>query len=178
MAQLPSLDCVSDNSPLPITQERFYDLCERFLDKKALRAINNLSLVPKKNEAPSGYAFIDKWNGFEIALRFALASIRAEKMKKAFDVEQITLPSHLLQAARTATELDNPLQAEQFMCKYRLDFLETLRPTDAFSIDAVFYYALKLKLLSRMSLFDGDEGQKAYQNIYNAIVNGDKEEIE
>mgnify|MGYP005612931661 CR=1 FL=1 len=35
VSQLPSLEGLSDNSPLPITEERFMELCSRFLSKKA-----------------------------------------------------------------------------------------------------------------------------------------------
>ena len=31
MSQLPSLDGVGENTPLPITEERFSELCHRFL---------------------------------------------------------------------------------------------------------------------------------------------------
>ena len=39
MSQLPSLDGISDQLPLPITEERFLELCHRFLGKKAQREI-------------------------------------------------------------------------------------------------------------------------------------------
>ena len=45
---------------------------------------------------------------------------------------------------------------------------------DSFSEDFVFYYWLKLKLLSRMRQFDKVSGEKAYKNIYNSILNGDR----
>ena len=34
MSQLPSLDGINENVALPITEERFLELCQRFLDKK------------------------------------------------------------------------------------------------------------------------------------------------
>ncbi|MBQ7034699.1 MAG: DUF2764 family protein, partial [Clostridia bacterium] len=57
---------------------------------------------------------------------------------------------------------------------FRLDFLETLRPMDSFSEDYVFYYWLKLKLLSRISKFDKKIGEEEYKNIYNSIMNKDR----
>ena len=35
ISQLPSLDGLSENVPMPITEERFFELCERFLNKKS-----------------------------------------------------------------------------------------------------------------------------------------------
>ena len=34
ISQLPSLDGISENTPLPITEERFTELCNRFLGEK------------------------------------------------------------------------------------------------------------------------------------------------
>jgi hypothetical protein len=65
------------------------------------------------------------------------------------------------------------MQAELFLLNYRLNFLETLRPMDNFSKDYVYYYGLKLKLLSRVKQFDTKAGQTIYKNIYNSVLNGD-----
>ena len=35
ISQLPSLEGIGESSPLPITEERFSELCERFLGKRA-----------------------------------------------------------------------------------------------------------------------------------------------
>ena len=40
MSQLPSLDGIGEQVPLPITEERFLELCHRFLGKKAQRKSN------------------------------------------------------------------------------------------------------------------------------------------
>ena len=34
LAQLPSFSVTDDKSALPVTEEYFYDLCSRFLEKK------------------------------------------------------------------------------------------------------------------------------------------------
>ena len=82
ISQLPSLDGISENLPLPITEERFAELCERLLGKKARSALEKLTLSPPKNPEPTGYALIDAWNESERNLRFALGKLRAEKLKE------------------------------------------------------------------------------------------------
>ena len=47
---------------------------------------------------------------------------------------------------------------------------------DGFSDEYVFYYALKLKLLSRIKGFDAAIGEETYKNIYNSILGGDLSE--
>lgn len=174
ISQLPSLDGISENSPLLITEERFTELCNRFLAKKAQNQIKNLTLFPPKNGESSDSALIDAWNESERNLRFALGKVRAEKMKKPFDTKNKTLLLEYIKAASTATEMENPMEAEKYLNRYRLEILETLRPMDSFSQDYIFYYALKLKLILRIRQFDKQIGEEVYRNIYNSILHGDE----
>ena len=85
-----------------------------------------------------------------------------------------TKGTELLKIANAATEIDNPLEAENFLLQYRLAFLESLRPTDAFADDYIFYYGLKLKLILRIKQFVATLGENTYKNIYDSILNGDR----
>jgi hypothetical protein len=176
MSQLPALDGLTDTAPLPISEDRFLELCERFLPQKMFAALKGIDLVPPKNAIPTGYKFIDKWNAYERDLRLALGKVRAEKWSKSFEDNDNFISSELIQIARIAVENENPLEAEVFLNGYRVRFLEDLRPSDPFCEDAVFYYALKLKIMARIKLFDGEKGTMAYQDIYNSIMSKDKQE--
>lgn len=177
ISQLPSLDGVSDGAPLPITEERFRELCQRFLNKKAVGELFGLSLVPAREPVQSASPLVEAWNEGERTLRLVLGRLRAEKMGKPFDGGNGPLPVGLVQAARTAVELESPMEAEKFLNRFRLDFLESLRPMDSFSEDYVYYYGLKLKLLSRMRQFDPRIGQAEYKAIYHSIMNKDRAEV-
>ncbi len=177
ISQLPSLDGLNENSPLPITSERFEELCQRFLGKKVQGELRKLTLVPSRNPEKSTSALIEKWNEGERSLRLALAKLRADKLNKRFESETQSFPAGLLQAVRTAAEIESPMEAEKYLNKYRLDFLETLRPMDSFSEEFVFYYGLKLKLVERIRKFDSESGEAAYRNIYVSIMNGDRSEV-
>ncbi len=176
ISQLPSLDGLSDGVPLPITEEYFIGTCESLLKDKIVNELKNLTLIPPLNPVKSKSALITAWNSGERYLRLSIAKIRAEKMKKPFDLQENFLPSEYLKVASTAVEIDNPLDAEKFLTEYRLYFLESLRPTDSFSEDFIYYYFLRLKLLNRMRQFNAKEGEIAYKNIYNSIINGKQTE--
>ena len=176
ISQLPSLDGISENTPLPISEERLTELCNRFLGKRSQEAMNKLTLSPPKNSESSGSVLIDAWNESERNLRFALGKVRAEKMKKPFDTENRIFPVEYLKVANIATEMENPMEAEEYLNRFRLEILETLRPMDSFSEDYIFYYGLKLKLILRIRQFDTKVGEKAYRNIYYSILNGDRME--
>lgn len=174
ISQLPSLDGLSENAPIPISEERFTELCDRFLGKKVLEEMTRLSLSPSKLPEGTGSVLIDAWNESERNLRFALGKVRAEKMKKQFDIGNRILPPEYVKAASIATETENPMEAEKYLNRYRLEILEALRPMDSFSKDYIFYYGLRLKLLLRIRQFDTETGEKTYRNIYDSILNGDK----
>lgn len=174
ISQLPSLDGVAENTPLPIDEERFLELCNKFLSKTAQKELSELTLLPSKTYKKSSSALVEKWYDGERNLRIALAIARAEKMKKSFETEKKTFSIELIKAVNFAVEMENPLEAENFLNRYRMDFLESLRPMDNFSLDFVFYYALKLKLILRIRQFDTNAGEAAYRNIYNSILDGDR----
>ena len=71
----------------------------------------------------------------------------------------------LLKAAGEAAAIENPMEAELFLNRFRMDFLESIRPRDMFAEDSVYYYGLKLKLMLRISRFDLKSGREAYRNI-------------
>ena len=174
ISQLPSLDSIGGNTPVPITEERFLELCDRFLGKKASSELKKIKLVPSMNSEKSYSKLIEDWNNGERNLRLALAKVRAEKMKKNFDLQDKNLPLELFKVASSAVEIENPLDAEMYLLQYRLSFLETLRPMDNFSQDFIFYYGLKLKLILRIRQFDTKVGETTYKNIYDSILNGDR----
>ena len=177
VSQLPSLDGIGENMPLPITEERFTELCNSLLGKKAREELSRLTLAPSRIPEKSGSALVEAWNEGERNLRLVLAKLRAEKMNKQFDMGNKSLPVNLVQAARTAVDAATPMDAEKILNRYRLDFLETLRPMDSFSEEYVFYYGIKLMLIERIRKFDTKIGELAYKNIYSSIMNNDKTEV-
>lgn len=178
ISQLPSLDGLSENMPVPITEERFFDVCNRILGKKAQEELSKVSLVPPRTYEPTSSSVMEAWNLGEQNLRLALGKVRADKLGKQFDTGNRTFTADLMQTVREAVEMDSPLEAEKALNRYRMGFLETLRPMDMFSEEFVFYYCLKLKLILRMRQFKAENGKSAYRNIYDSIMNGELEVIE
>ncbi len=172
ISQLPSLDGISDSAPLPITEERFLELCESLLKPKIKNQLKNLTLTPPLTLEKSSSTLIEAWNDGERKLRLALGKIRANKLNKSFDLEIQSLPIELVKIADMAIEIRSPFEAEKFLTEHRLKFLESLRPMDNFKEDFIYYYGLKLKLISRIKQFDVKLGEVEYKNIYNSILDG------
>lgn len=178
ISQLPSLDGISDGMPIPITEDGFLELCRRNLGKKTLGEIEKLTLTPSPEEEKSASSLVDSWCRDERNLRIALAKARADRMGREFVFEKRNIPSEILKTAKSAVEIENPLEAEKFLLCHRLLKLEEARPMNSFSDEYLFYYALKLKLLMRIRAFDREIGEATYKNIYDSVLSGDKLEAE
>ena len=173
VSQLPNISTTEGKANLPLNGKSFIELAGRFISEDEKITLNGLSLVPPKELTSTGSVFLDTWYEKERNLRFALAQIRAQKMKK----DSIPLPlgctADIVNIARTAVGMDSPLSAEQFLFEYRIKLLDEIRPMDNFSIDAVYAYGLKLMLVERMRKFDVENGKASYHEIYDNIL-GDK----
>ena len=173
VSQLPNISTTEGKANLPLNGKSFIELAGRFISEDEKITLNGLSLVPPKELTSTGSVFLDTWYEKERNLRFALAQIRAQKMKK----DSIPLPpgctTDIVNIARTAVGMDSPLSAEQFLFEYRIKLLDEIRPMDNFSIDAVYAYGLKLMLVERMRKFDVENGKASYHEIYDNIL-GDK----
>ena len=173
VSQLPNISTGESKVNLPMNTVHFREVAGRFITPKEKAVLEELSLVPPMELSSTGSAFLDVWYEKERNLRCALAQIRAQKMKK----DSFPLPAgctaDIISAARTAVGMDSPLSAEQFLYEYRLRLLDDLRPLDAFSIDAVYAYGLRLMLIERMRKFEVENGKTSYHEIYDTILSNE-----
>ncbi|MCD8151300.1 MAG: hypothetical protein LUE92_17510 [Clostridiales bacterium] len=176
ISTLPGLEPYDGKSPLPITEEAFRDTCSDFLNDKEMEILDGISLIPPRDAVPTGSELVDAWNYEERQLRLALAVVRAAHKGKSFPTDGEVISAPTLQVANTAVDLGDPLAAEEYLQGCRMETLDRLRPLDMFCEDAVYCYAIRLKLLSRMRLFDEERGHKSYQKIYHSILNGNSQE--
>lgn len=170
VSQLPDISAAGEKSALPITEKYYRDLCSRFFDDKQKLILDKLSVDAPRLPESTGSDFLDKWYEFERALRFALAQIRAQKLKKDIGTIPVSITADIVQAARTAVGMDSPLSAEQFLYEFRLGILGKLQPLDYFSVDAVLAYGVRLMLLERIRKFDKEKGTESYHKIYDTIL--------
>ncbi len=173
VSQLPNISSGESKANLPMNTVQFREVAGRFISPKEKTVLEGLSLVPPMELSSTGSKFLDVWYEKERNLRCALAQIRAQKMKK----DSFPLPAgctaDIISAARTAVGMDSPLSAEQFLYEYRLRLLDDLRPLDAFSIDAVYAYGLRLMLVERMRKFEVENGKTSYHEIYDTILSNE-----
>ncbi len=175
VSQLPNIQITEVKSSLPLNFSSFKELASRFVSENERKILNEMSLVPPKERTSTESDFLDNWYEKERNLRFALAQIRAQKMKKDANPLPPSCTADIVTVARTAVGMDSPYSAEQFLFEYRIKLLDDLRPLDGFSIDAVYAYGIKLMLVERMRKFDVEIGKTSYHEIYDKILVEDGE---
>ena len=111
--------------------------------------------IAENGDAPESSAAFRQFRMYEADLRQDIAHWR-----KARRANHDYKPAHL---PATFLKEGNPLEIEQKLIRLQWDFLDSLESGHHFDIDFLVIYALKLKLLERLSLFDKEKGFETYQ---------------
>jgi hypothetical protein len=169
-AQLPTLVYGQD---VPMSSAHFRDLAKSLMNAGDGALLDAVSLDPGQNAAVSGSEFIDRWRGWERALRLNLARNRFQRLKREGSIPDAPdYPADIAAAAKAAVVMDSPLEAESYLDKARWDAIEALQGLNYFSENTVFAYLLKLLILERRLSFKTEEGFKEYKALYAAILKG------
>jgi hypothetical protein len=180
-AQLPHL---SYGQNVPMSSQAFKTLAAEHLSSGDLAELEHCTLevsFPSKDDDPDARQsegrteFVTKWKEWERTLRQNLAKVRAKKLKReGVPADVHDYPFDAAAAARTASAIESPLEAEIFLDKARWDTIEGLQGFDIFSENAIYAYMLKLLLMERRMAFNTEEGFTEYKGLYAAILGDQK----
>ena len=180
-AQLPAL---AYNQGAPMSSAAFRELAAAQMSGEDAALLDYCTLDPAPlgagDEGPA-YAepfppvdgdFIDRWRGWERALRLNLARYRSLKIKRegAQSLEAPDWPADAAQAAKAAAAMDSPFEAELFLDRARWDAIDAFQGIEYISRNTIYGYLLKLRLLERRALFRTEEGFAEYKELYAAIL--------
>ncbi|MDR2049998.1 MAG: DUF2764 domain-containing protein [Treponema sp.] len=165
----------------PMSAAAFRELAVNFLDSEDKAQIDRCVLAAPREEPPLlppapgeppvlKSDFIRGWLEWERALRLNLARFRSQRLKRE-GADAPDYPADAVQAAKAASAMDSPLEAEIFLDKARWDAIERLKGLDDTGSNMVFAYLLKLLLMERRSSFKTEEGFMEYKTLYDAIRN-------
>jgi hypothetical protein len=178
VSQLPYL--VYGQQP-PLSSAAFREQCLNFLDPADKAQLDRCSfdippelpspLKPMPGEAAElSSAFIKNWREWERVLRLNLVRFRSQRLKREGAAEAPEYPADAAQAAKSASSMDSPLEAEITLDRARWDAIERFRAGNDFGPDYVFAYLLKLILMERRSSFKPEEGFMEYKTLYASIM--------
>ena len=159
VASLPELRADGD---MPITYDEFLNLCQSNVSDSTYELLENLTL--NSTEGP----LVDEWAKFYGMLTKELNYQRSMNLGKsyssAYDKDGI-----IAQVAASALSAKNPLEAERVLLEYEFDNLDSLVGLHMFDDHVLFGYAIKLKLLERLTSFEQDKGKAEFQSLFDGI---------
>ncbi|GAB6391203.1 MAG: DUF2764 family protein [Treponematales bacterium] len=182
-AQLPYLIY---GQSVPMSSEAFAGLASTALSPEDAALLVACSLDPDpaasssaggkpayaEEAAPSGCGFLDNWREWERALRLNMARFRLQRTKRegANLADAPAHPSDAVAAAKAASAIESPLEAEIFLDKARWGAIENLQGIQYFHRNTIYAYLLKLRLMERRLQFRTEEGFAEYKGLYAAIM--------
>jgi hypothetical protein len=163
-----SLPRLSFSEGLPFDVEDFVELCDENLSPKDAEVVRALISGVDRDTSNINNSFLKQWNDFEIELRNTIVKHRATVRKcdpDQFLREQDGSDYSVVKAVNDAYSKPNPLEREKTLDNFRWEQLESFGGTDLFDSNAIFAYALQLKILERWSKLDTEEGSERVQKI-------------
>ena len=170
-AQLPSLIY---GQAAPMSPGAFKELAETFLHADDAVWLDQCYLDPGVSYAAEKDLpdFFIRRNEWERALRLNLARWRAARLKRDAAFDAPDYPMDAVSAAKAASAMDSPLEAELFLDEARWTAIDSFQGFNYFDRNTIYAYLLKLLLLERRSRFRTEEGFTEYKGLYASIMEG------
>lgn len=159
IASLPELRA---DGEMPLTYEEFLSLCQGNVSESDYELLKNLTLDSK--EGP----LVSEWANFYGMLTKELNYQRSINLGKSYSAVY-DKDGIIAQVAASALSAKNPLEAERILLEYEFENLDSLVGLHMFDDYVLFGYAIKLKLLERLTSFEQDKGKAEFQSLFDGI---------
>ena len=159
IASLPELRADGD---MPITYDEFLRLCQSNVSDQTYEILENLTLDsaegPLVSEWATFYGMLKKELGYQRSMHLGTS------YSSAYDKD-----GFISQVVSSALTAKNPLEAERVLLEYEFENLDTLVGLHMFDDYVLFGYAIKLRLLERLSCFEQTKGKAEFDSLFEGI---------
>lgn len=159
IASLPELRADGD---MPLSYEEFLSLCQSNVSEADYEILKNLTLNSK--EGP----LVKEWSQFYGMLTKELNYQRSINLGRSYS-SAYDKDGLISQVVTSALSAKNPLEAEKILLEYEFETLDSLVGLHMFDDYVLFGYAIKLKLLERLTSFEQDKGKAEFQTLFDGI---------
>lgn len=150
------------DSAMPFSYDSFLSMCATTVSAEKFELLKNLSVSSKKGP------LIEEWSRFYGLLSGEMSYQRNTRLGRPCE----TPTEHdevIARTVQTALSSENPLVAEQMLLELEFRKLDELIGLHSFDDHMLFGYALKLKLLERLTVFDSKRGRAEFQRLFDGI---------
>ena len=159
IASLPELSADGD---MPITYSEFLSCCQSNVSDSDYELLKDLTL--SSTEGP----LVKEWSEFYGMLSKELNYQRSMNLGKSYS-SAYDKDGFIAQVVQSALSAKNPLEAERLLLEYEFDNLDSLVGLHMFDDYVLFGYAIKLKLLERLSCFEQEKGKAEFDSLFEGI---------
>ena len=159
VASLPELRADGD---MPLTYDEFLTCCQSNVSEETFELLKNLTL--NSTEGP----LVSEWAKFYGMLSRELNYQRSLNLGRTYS-SSYDKDAFISQAVSSALSAKNPLEAEKVLLEYEFQTLDELVGLHMFDDYVLFGYAIKLKLLERLSCFQQEKGKAEFQSLFDGI---------
>lgn len=159
---ISSLPMLRADSAMPFSYDTFLSMCQTCVDAKTYKLLENLSV--NSTEGP----LVEDWARFYQVLAHELNYQRNLKLGRPCD-QPIERDEETSRTVAAALNAKNPLEAELLLLKLEFAKLDELTSLHYFDAYTLFGYAMKLKLLQRLTVFDTPKGQAEFKRLFDGI---------
>ena len=159
IASLPEL---RTDGEMPLTYREFLSLCQSNVSDSVYELPENLTLSSTKGP------LVEDWAKFYGMLRKELSYQRSVNLGKSYS-SAYDKDGFISQVVSSALSAKNPLEAEKILLDYEFENLDSLVGLHMFDEYVLFGYAIKLKLLERLSCFEQEKGKAEFQTLFEGI---------
>jgi hypothetical protein len=159
IASLPELRTDGD---MPMTYSEFLGCCQSNVSDSVYELLENLTL--NSTEGP----LVKEWAKFYGMLNKELNYQRSMNLGKSYS-SAYDKDGFISQVVASALSAKNPLEAEKLLLDYEFENLDSLVGLHMFDDYVLFGYAIKLKLLERLSCFEQTKGQAEFKSLFDGI---------
>lgn len=159
---ISSLPMLRVDQAMPFGYDEFLTMCRGQVSSKKYKLLCELNVDSK--EGP----LVKEWAEFYGALSEELSYQRNMRLKKPCSAPAIRDDASV-RAVTAALNAPNPLDAEFILLSLEFDKLDGLIGLHYFDDEALFGYALKLKLLQRQTIFDKEKGSNEFNRLLSDL---------
>ena len=159
IASLPELRA---DGEMPITYDEFLTCCQSNVSESVYELLKDLTL--SSTEGP----LVSEWASFYGMLKKELGYQRSMNLGKSYS-SAYDKDGFISQVVASALTAKNPLEAERILLEYEFENLDSLVGLHMFDDYVLFGYAIKLKLLERLSSFEHEKGKAEFESLFDGI---------
>ena len=160
---ISSLPELNTNQDMPITYSEFLACCQSNVSEQDFEILKSLTLSTR-----TGPPLLSKWADFYRMLTRELGYQRSLNLGRNY-TSSYDKDAFISQAVASALSAKNPLEAERVLLDYEFQTIDELVGLHMFDDYVLFGYAVKLKLLERLSCFEQEKGKAEFQSLFDGI---------